>query len=100
LKVLKMQRSDKDKAITQKWTKNEKAKNLTLAREEETDMKHEHNEDRQLIHQMNMQRRKRMQSEYKKGLVEDLISKQSRASNIGKLRDEYVSLQLYKNKSV
>jgi hypothetical protein len=86
--------------MTQKWTKNEKAKNLSLAREEEIDMKHEHNEDRQLIHQMNMQRRKRMQSEYKKGLVEDLISKQSRASTIGKLRDDFVSMQIYKNKSL
>jgi hypothetical protein len=75
LNKLNLRRHDKDKAMTQKWTKNEKAKNLSLAREEETDLKHELNEDRQLIHQMNMQRRKRMQSEYKRGLVEDLISK-------------------------
>jgi hypothetical protein len=49
---------------------------------------------------MNMQRRKRMQSEYKKGLVADLIAKKQRAATIGHLRDQYVSIQVMRNKPV
>ena len=47
-----------------------------------------------------MQRRKRMQTEYKRSLVEDLVDKQNRAQAIGKIRNEYVNLQLNKNKLV
>ena len=67
---------DKDRLLTQKWSKNEKVRALSIAREEWTGALHEMNEDRHLVHKMNMARRKRMQSEYKRGLVQDLVQKQ------------------------
>jgi hypothetical protein len=42
---------------------------------------------------MNMQRRKRMQAEYKAALVADMLVKKQRAASIGHLRDQYVSIQ-------
>jgi hypothetical protein len=51
---LQKKRLERDRTLTQKWNKNEKVKALSIAREEEVQVHHELNEDRKLIHEMNM----------------------------------------------
>ncbi len=86
LKELQQKRQERGRAMTQKLTSDEKAKHLSRMREEEDAVRHETNEERLAVHQMNLERRKRLQSEYKAGLVADLLEKQSRVASIGKQR--------------
>lgn len=86
-----------EKTMSQKFVKNEKARNLFALREEEQALRAELNEDRQLVHRMNMERRKRMQSEYKRSLVQDLMGKTGRAAFMEQNRANQVYQTVSKN---
>lgn len=59
-------------------------------RQAEVDAMHESKEDRHVIQNVNMQRRKRMQSEYRSGLVEQMLDKKFRAMSMEKVRSDIV----------
>lgn len=59
-----------------------------------------HYENRVLIQNMNMERRKRMQSAYRIQLVEDLMAKKQRACSIEKIRADMIINQTQKSKAL
>ena len=60
---------------------------------------HEARLDHSIIQSMNMSRRKRMQSEYRQGLVEQMLDKKFRAMSLEKVRGDIINTGAHKHKS-
>lgn len=60
-------------------------------------MRQEQNQDRTLVHKMNMSRRKQMQNHYKQLLVDDLMEKEQRKLTLDRQRKDQGKASANKN---
>lgn len=92
-------RMQKNRALTVKHNhkKDEKIKEM---RQAEVEAMEECRQDHHIVQAMNMSRRKRMQSEYRQGLVEAMLDKKYRAQTLEKIRGDIVTTGSAKQKNV